>query len=416
MAVIRKRGEAWQAWVRKNKDGVKVYEESRNFPTERLARDWAKKLETDLLVNGTPKRVLSTKTLGELLDDYKASLNAVNPDKPIRRQMGTLLATLSGEFAKVKLSELRPKVFSDYAVSRKSKGTGGATVMHDLVIVQDCLNAAKTMYGLEIDGSAVKEALSSLTRMGVINRSAKRTRRPTAEELSALSERDRSTSPGNTVLAAVATLIKAPDAHELFGELQLVLKLALNNVRVALTGAAGVLNPLIDLRKRNPEGYEGVLALVEKKRADAGFDPLITEAAERCYDKTEYMREFMNSKRERERRAVEIENLIRPEREKLRGTPRIEFMRRQSAVWKTDRDRFLQAAQGVHGEGLNLEKRKAAIVRFWSAVDADLEVREQRAKEQSLLPVHKRQRPEESLEALVRALEFDPYRSKPVSP
>ena len=215
------------------------------------------------------------------------------------------------------------------------------------------------------------------------------------------------------MLHAVETLIKAPDAHELFGELQLVLKLALNNVRVALAGAASVLNPLIDLRKRNPEGYDSVLALIEKKRMDAGFDPLVTEASERSYDKTEYMREFMNSKRERERRAAEIENLIRPDREKLRGTPRIEFMRRQSAIWKTERDRFLQAAQGVHGEGLSMEKRKAAISRFWIAVDSDLEVREKRAKEEALLPAHKRQRPEESLEALVKALEFDPYRSKP---
>ena len=186
MAVIRKRGEAWQAWVRRKKDGVTVYEESRNFPTERLAKDWAKRLEADLLVNGTPKRVLSTKTLGELLEDYKASLNAVNPDKPIRRQMRHQLDQMSRVFASVKLSELRPKVFSDYAVRRKSTGTGASTVKHDLVVVQGCLNAAKTMYGLEIDASSVKEALSSLTRLGVVGESEERSRRPTAKELAAL--------------------------------------------------------------------------------------------------------------------------------------------------------------------------------------------------------------------------------------
>jgi hypothetical protein len=210
---------------------------------------------------------------------------------------------------------------------------------------------------------------------------------------------------------AVNALIASPRAHEMFEALTVLLPIATNNFPVKLSGDAAVLNPLIALKKSNPTGYDGVIELVEKRRAEAGFDRLTKDKASDEYDKTEYMRMFMDQKRQRERRAAAIENMLRPEREKLIGTARLEFMRRQSAAWKEQRDRFLEAARGPHGVKLEKEKMQETLARFWSAVDSDLDERETRARAEAVKPESQRRRPDASLEALLQALEFDPYKS-----
>ena len=187
MALIRQRGDSWQAWIRKKKDGVLVHEESRNFKTEKLAKDWAKRAEALIEVNGIPKRVLSTQTLGELLTKHRATLDNANPEKPIRRQMGWLLNQLAVDFANVKLSDLSSKVFVDFAYRKAAQGkAGGATILHNLIVIQGMLKSAKALYNLDINGDSVRDAISALSRLGVVHPSEERTRRPSPDELNRL--------------------------------------------------------------------------------------------------------------------------------------------------------------------------------------------------------------------------------------
>lgn len=180
MPTVRPRGDQFQAIVRIKKGGAIVHQESRMFPTERLARDWGNRLEASLKTTGLPQRKLMTKTLGDLLGDYLGELE--KHGEPRRTRVGELVQ-LSAEFSKVKLSDLSAKVFSDFAGRRRAAGTGPTTVLHNLATIRSVLNAAKPMFGLDVNGKPVSEAIAALGRVGAVARSNTRERRPTADEL-----------------------------------------------------------------------------------------------------------------------------------------------------------------------------------------------------------------------------------------
>lgn len=182
MATIRQRGKSWQAIVRVTQGG-QSHTESRTFASERLANDWGKRLEAEIKVNGIPQRALSAMTLGDLIQKYQT---AINENKIARRQMNWELDQLAGEFGAVKLSRLNAKVFTDFGRQRSRDGAAGATVLHNLATLRSVLNAAKPMFGLNVTGAHVTDALNTLTRLGAVSRSTSRTRRPTADELDAL--------------------------------------------------------------------------------------------------------------------------------------------------------------------------------------------------------------------------------------
>lgn len=180
MPTIRKRGDVYQAIVRLTVAG-KSHNESRSFPTEKLAADWAQRLEVQLKAKGVPQRHLSTQTLGELIERYERSLAAV---QPVRRTMQHEYAAMAHEFSSVKLSDITAETFTKFAFRRKTQhDTGPATILHNLSTVRSVLNAAGPMYGLQIDSRAVTEAIAALDRMGLVAKSQSRSRRPTEDEL-----------------------------------------------------------------------------------------------------------------------------------------------------------------------------------------------------------------------------------------
>jgi integrase len=205
MSTVRKRGTAWQAIVRLTVKGQK-HEETRTFPTERLAADWAQRLEVKLKGEGIPQRKLTTQTLGGLIDMYHATLMGV---KPLGRTMQHEYSFLAHEFKDVKLSELDTQVFTKFAVRRKEEyDTGPATILHNLSSVRSVLNAAKPMYGLQIDAKHVSEAIDSLQRVGLVSKSKSRTRRPTQDELDRIGEEFRRAAAYPSTKIPMATLVE----------------------------------------------------------------------------------------------------------------------------------------------------------------------------------------------------------------
>lgn len=210
------------------------------------------------------------------------------------------------------------------------------------------------------------------------------------------------------MLDAVNSLVAGDQTQEMFSYL-LVAVGAAARAPVCLGGSAAVLNPLVELHTKNPEGYSRVLDLIDRHRAAIGRAPLTTPRQE-GYDKVAYMRAFMDQKRERQKLAAEIENLLRPEKDRLVGNARLEFMRQQSLRWKQVRDRVLKetAAATAGGGPLTAEMRKKTLDRFWAAIDASLQERLEAAKKARIDPAFRAKSAEDEIAALVAALKLPP--------
>lgn len=173
------------------------------------------------------------------------------------------------------------------------------------------------------------------------------------------------------VARAAAALVEDQNAVELYEALSLVVRLVTKaHQPVGLTGDATVLGPLLDLAVERSDEYQRVLNLIDTKREQRGL-PALQHRQPAGFDKDEYQRVFMNEKRRRQRRAADIENDSRPERDRLVGRAREEFMRIQGHVWFTELTRRLDVARAAHGGG-RVPKDVIDTVRhqFWSEVDA----------------------------------------------
>lgn len=181
------------------------------------------------------------------------------------------------------------------------------------------------------------------------------------------------------ILSAVTALVEAPSAGEHLDAIETTARVAAR-FAVALTGPLEVYQPLVDLKRADPDAFERVLALVESKRAAAGRTP-VRPAANDKFDKTEYMRNFMDQKRQRQRRAASIENMTRPERDALKGRARLDFMDAAAAKWKAELDARLDRARAAGG-GARLDKDTMDRLRaqFWAWVDEQLDAAEERAR------------------------------------
>lgn len=178
------------------------------------------------------------------------------------------------------------------------------------------------------------------------------------------------------LVQAVNFLVLDPSAPQHFDALRSLLKVAA--LPVQFTGDLSLLNPLVELYRDDRDAFQRVLDLVDNKRSHQGWPPL--QERQTDFDRNEYQREFMHQKRARERRIAEIENMSRPERDRLIGTARLEFMRRQSNVWKKRRDALLEASRKAQGGTLSKEQTNKLLSQFWEQIDAELDEAETEAR------------------------------------
>lgn len=183
MPTVRPRGDKFQAIVRVKKHGQIVHQESRMFETEPLAKDWAKRLEATIKSGGIEKRKLATQTLGELINQYRLVRSGI---KPLRRSVEGELDLITRHLKSVPLSSLTSAAFTKFALDRKKDGAGPVTILHNLSTVRSILNAAKPMFGVEVNGQTVSDAIKALKQLGAVDKSESRTRRVSAAELDVL--------------------------------------------------------------------------------------------------------------------------------------------------------------------------------------------------------------------------------------
>lgn len=216
MAVIRQRGDRWQAIVRVTVAGAK-YHETRSFASKPLASSWADRLEAHIKVNGVPQRALTVLTLAELIAQYT---EAVGANATLRRQRVHELAQLEREFTGVKLNRLTAKTFVDFARKRAAEGAGPVTINHNLATLSSVLAAARPVLGVEITSKPVTDAIDALRRTRAITPSSQRHRRVSDDEIGALvREFERVASLPSTLIPMAAIIPLAVALPRRLGEL-----------------------------------------------------------------------------------------------------------------------------------------------------------------------------------------------------
>jgi len=168
---------------------------------------------------------------------------------------------------------------------------------------------------------------------------------------------------------AVNDLIESSDAAKCHKQLMGVYDVAAKDIPVRLAGRLAVLNPLLELMLADYDAADRVLELVDRKRSEAGLEPLGGAG----FDRDKYMREMMATKRARQRRLVELWNQLRPAKDALKGIARMNFERLHAARWQEVRQEREDALRERKGSRLTVEERTEIIAQLWRDVDAELE-------------------------------------------
>lgn len=186
---------------------------------------------------------------------------------------------------------------------------------------------------------------------------------------------------------AASRLVEDPDAMELYNALLKVCTLAAQGVPVQLTDDLEDLNPLVDLHLGDPTAIErAVLPLVNKRREQRGLPPL----GSRDINRNAYMRELMATKRERERRLVELANRLRSENDRIQGQARIDFLRRHAARWQDVRKEREELLREQLGRRLTQDELVAVVHQLWEDADAELDAFESFVEKEERKPLRAR--------------------------
>lgn len=188
---------------------------------------------------------------------------------------------------------------------------------------------------------------------------------------------------------AVECLIEDMDAPAMFRQLSGVYDLARKGVPVRLVGRAAVLNPLLLLWLDDEPAAHRVIDLINRKRTQAGFEPI----GDQDFQRRSYMRELMAQKRERGRRLVELVNILRSENDKIKGAARIELERQHAARWFAVKKQREDDLRKQLERRLSADELDAIRERLWHDVDAELDALEAFAYAELRKPLHQR-RPE----------------------
>lgn len=173
MASITARANGYQAEVRR-KGHPSV---SRVFGTRKEAEAWARQVEADIDRGKSPIRGKVTLTLEQALKDYEVQFSAFK--KGYAQERVRLAHWRAHKLAALTLDGITPSLMSDYRDQRLKK-VSPSTVRLELALLSHVYSVAVTEWGLSLD--------NPVRRIRKPKAPGGRTRRPTAEELDAISE------------------------------------------------------------------------------------------------------------------------------------------------------------------------------------------------------------------------------------
>jgi integrase len=192
MAYILKRKKkdgsfSHMAIVRIKREGKIIYQESKTFSREALARDWHSRRSLELKKPDALAKVMAGgASLGALTGKYIDQFETVS--KWQRSKQAGLKALRDGPLAGEDAVNLTPARLIEHVRQRRAGGAGPATCANDLVWVGVVLRAAKSVWELPVDPNVVVTARSACRELKLVGKSRRRDRLPTYEELVLLDE------------------------------------------------------------------------------------------------------------------------------------------------------------------------------------------------------------------------------------
>jgi integrase len=180
---------AFLAEIRIKRDGSLVHRESRTFDRRALAEAWAESrekalAETESPINGS--RPVTSTTLRDLLKKYRKEISEV---RPMGRSKSSSIRFLEKcDISRMDARELKSSDLIAHIRARRQAGAGPSTANNDLVWLRVILRYARAAWNLPIDLSVIEDAGEVLRAEKMIAKARRRTRRPTAAELDALTE------------------------------------------------------------------------------------------------------------------------------------------------------------------------------------------------------------------------------------
>ncbi|WP_037428029.1 site-specific integrase [Shewanella sp. POL2] len=174
----------YKCTVRVKQKGKIVYSDHRTFTKQAPAEAWGKQRVAEIETNGFEDNAKPKLTLGDVITKAIADTNI---DASIGRSKRYCLKLLADcELAKVPIDELKPHHIIEHCKLRASAGAGGSTLSIDVSVIRWLLRIARSNFGYDVSQVAVIDAYDALYAQGLIAKSAKRSRRPTAIEIEKL--------------------------------------------------------------------------------------------------------------------------------------------------------------------------------------------------------------------------------------
>ena len=189
---------------------------------------------------------------------------------------------------------------------------------------------------------------------------------------------------------AVDALIGDIDAQPMYLQMLGIIEMVERGFPVQLTGRPAVLNPLVDLHATDPDAFDRVVDLINRKRGEANNDPLHGPNKDDDSDRKVYMRDFMAKKREKQATLVHLWNELRSEHDKIKGVRRMEFEREHAARWQDEKKRREDALRVRLNRRLSEAERKAIANQLWEDVQTELDRLEEFVRSEVRKPVHQR--------------------------
>jgi hypothetical protein len=180
---------AYLSEVRVKRNGRIVHRESRTFDRRTQAKAWAESREKKFakkIPAPTRSLKLTQATLRKVLEKYREDVSEVRPMG--RSKTSNIRFLEKCEIARMTACKIKSSDIIAHVRSRRQSGAGPSTANNDIVWLRVILRYARAAWDLPFDLAVIDNASEVLKAEKLIAKAKSRSRRPTADELDALTE------------------------------------------------------------------------------------------------------------------------------------------------------------------------------------------------------------------------------------
>lgn len=168
----------WRIQIRRNGHSI-----SRTFRLKADADAWARDQESLIDRGQTPsaRPPSSRETLADIIDLHFADLHELG--RGFGRSKEATLLRIKKSFGATRLTHITRDSLVQFAKRRAKEGAGPVTIGMDIGFIGTVLEHAAAVHGITVPMDQVRLSRIALNRLGLIDRSAERDRRPSQDEL-----------------------------------------------------------------------------------------------------------------------------------------------------------------------------------------------------------------------------------------